>query len=133
MGDKRYRLVRTAAALADLSAIRDYTLQNFGEAGWRSYTALLRQSFTDIRNYPYRPGSKERPEIGEGVRSYHISHSRTRAQAGVKAARHFLLYYLPQEADIVISRVLHEARDLARHIPEDDIERAKAFRPTRDG
>jgi len=129
MGEKQYRLVRTAAALSDLSAIRDYTLQNFGEAVWRSYTALLRQSFKDIRNDPYRLGSKERPEIGQGVRSYHISHSRTRAQADVKAARHFVLYYLPQEVDIVISRVLHDARDLARHIPEDDIERAKASRP----
>jgi len=90
----------------------------------KAYSALLRQAFKDVREDPVRPGSKERPEIGPGVRSYHISLSRERAGSRIKAPRHFLLYYLLSKDIVVLSRILHDSRDLARHVPDDHLKQA---------
>jgi toxin ParE1/3/4 len=38
---------------------------------------------------------------------------------GVKATRHFLLYRSREEPLIEVGRVCHDARDLARHVPEE--------------
>lgn len=127
MPGERYRLIRSAIADADIAEIRAYTLKTHGHEAFKIYTRLLRQAFKDILADPYRPGSKERPEIGEGVRSYHIGLSRERAASPVKSPRHLILYYLRTEYEIAVSRVLHDSRDLARHIPRTDIDRAEAF------
>lgn len=124
MAGSSYKLVRTATADADIAAIRDYTLKTHGKDAAKAYNALLRQAFKDIRADPIRPGSKERPEIGAHVRSYHIALSRGRAGSTVKSPRHLVLYFLPKADEIVVSRVLHDARDLARHVPRADVERA---------
>jgi toxin ParE1/3/4 len=38
---------------------------------------------------------------------------------GVKAPRHFLLYRRRDEGVIEVARVIHDARDLTRHLPEE--------------
>lgn len=116
-----YALTLAGPARTDLREIRAYTLETFGRAAADAYDALLRQAFKDIREDPYRPGSKARPEIGETARSFHSSLSRKRASSDVKTPRHFVLYFLPREDEVIVSRVLHEARDLARHVPSDPI------------
>ena len=62
----------------------------------------------------------ERPEIMiEGARAYHLEFSRGRVKGqGVKAPRHFLLYRR-YERVIEVGRVIHDARDLTRHLPEE--------------
>lgn len=110
-------LVLAGPARNDLLEIRAYTLKTHGRAAADAHDALLRQALKDVRNDPHRPGSRERPEIGEGVRSFHISLSRKRAASDVKAPRHFVLYFMPSENEVVVSRVLHDARDLPRHAP----------------
>ncbi len=131
MPEKIYTLIRTAKADSDIAEIRDYTIKNHGPRAAKAYNALLRQAFKDIRGDPFRPGSKERPEIGANVRSYHISLSKFRAESDVKSPRHFVLYYLPKENEIVISRVPHDSRDLARHVPREDIDRAEDVKAKR--
>ncbi len=86
-----------------------------------SYDTLLRQAIYDVREDPYRLGSKSRPEISKNIRSYHITLSRSRAGGAVKKPRHFILYFLPNENEVVISRVLHDSRDILRHIPEEHL------------
>ena len=63
----------------------------------------------------------ERPEVMiEGARTYHLSLSRRRvSRPGVKEPRHFLLYRLRGEGVIEVARILHDGRDLQRHLPED--------------
>ena len=57
--------------------------------------------------------------MSKGARTYHLELSRTRMTGqGVKEPRHFLLYRRRPDGVIEIARVLHEARDLARHLPE---------------
>jgi toxin ParE1/3/4 len=56
----------------------------------------------------------------EGARTYHLSFSRSRAAGpAVKEPRHFLLYRLRDDGVIEVARILHDGRDLQRHLPED--------------
>ena len=126
-----YNLVRTTKAESDLKEIRDYTIKTHGPEAAKAYNALLRQAFKDIRDDPFRLGSRERPEIGANVRSFHISLSKIRAESDIKSPRHFILYFLPKENEIVVSRVLHDSRDLDRHVPREDVDRAQDFKDKR--
>lgn len=85
-------------ARRDIAAILKRSIREFGEAASVRYRALIRQALTDIEADPERPGSKERPEIM------------------IKGATHLS----PAIADgvIEVARVLDEARDLMRHLPE---------------
>lgn len=105
------------AARADLVSIQNYTRTHHGSDGATAYGALIRQAFKDIHADPYRPGSKERPELAPSVRSYHVAISRDRAPHRIKRPRHVILYHLPKADEIVVLRVLHDSRDLARHLP----------------
>lgn len=116
----RYRL--SAAAQTDLVDILARTHENFGDAARKRYEALVVTALRDIASRPDRPGSIERPELGKGVRSWHLKLSRERARthAGiVRRPRHLLIYRT--EADvIVVGRVLHDAMELAKHLDTAD-------------
>ena len=105
----------------DLSGVMEWTVKEFGARAARRYDALIKQALKDIAADPERPGSKERPEIMiEGARTYHLSLSRSRVSGpGVKEPRHFLLYRRRDAGVIEVARILHEGRDLQRHLPED--------------
>ena len=119
------KLSITHPARSDLTDIRRYTIDRYGRAGADGYAALLKQAIRDVWEDPFRPGSRERPEIGASIRSYHIARSRERAALAVKSPRHFILYFLPHDNEVVISRVLHDSRELARHIPDDHMKKAR--------
>lgn len=129
---RSYSLALTGPAREDLLEIRAYTLETHGRAAADAYDALLRQTFKDIRDDPYRPGSKDRPEIGENIRSFHTALSRKRASSDVKSPRHFVLYFMPSENEVAISRILHDARDLAHHVPGQHRDRARNFKGQRE-
>lgn len=98
----------------------DRSSEEFGERAALRYDALIKQALRDVRDNPERPGSKERPEIMvDGARVYHLSFSRSRVgRPGVKEPRHMLLYRLLGDA-IEVARILHDAEDLERHLPEE--------------
>ena len=127
------RLDITDPARTDLGGIRKHTLDRYGARGLAAYTGLLKQALRDLREDPLRLGSKARPEIGANIRSYHIRSARVRAGANVKSPRHFILYFVPDEETITISRVLHESSDLPRHLPESHREAARKAAPVRKG
>ena len=64
------------------------------------------------------PGSIERPELGNGVRSWHLrlskDHVASSSAGVVQRPRHFLIYRR-EPALLVVGRVLHDAMELARH------------------
>jgi toxin ParE1/3/4 len=67
---------------------------------------------------PERPGSFNRPEIIEGARTYHLRFSRENVTGDrVEVPWHLLLYRRRNNA-IEVARVLHDAQDLKRHLPE---------------
>ena len=114
------RLDIAGPARRDIAALLKTSLREFGEAAAIRYKALLNQALTDIEADPERPGSKELPEIMiAGARVYHLSFSRTRvAGTRVGEPRHFLLYRV-WKGRVEVARVLHNSRDLDRHLPDD--------------
>lgn len=113
-----------AAAGADIVGLLAWTHEQFGEAARRRYEALLSTALHDIAADPRRPGSAARPELGPDLRSYHLRYSRIRARragATVSQPRHLILYRPEPGNVIAVIRVLHDAMELERHLPPEDI------------
>jgi plasmid stabilization system protein ParE len=74
-------------------------------------------------NVQNSPGSQERPELGKGVFVYHVRFSHKRAQSRfgpVGNPRHFAVYRSRGNRTVIeIIRILHDSRNLARHVPHD--------------
>lgn len=116
----RYQVRVTGAARRDMIDIMHWSLKEFGEDAALRYDALMTQALRDVADDPERPGSQQRPELAEGVLIYHLRFSRDRARSAlgiVKQPRHFVVYRR-RDRTIDVLRVLHDARDLQRHVPE---------------
>jgi toxin ParE1/3/4 len=115
----RYRL--SQAAQADIVDILAWTHERFGEAARLRYENLIVTALRDVASQPDRSGSIARPELGAGVRSWHLRLSRDHVKPRVEIVRrprHFLVYSF-QPALVVVGRVLHDAMELARHLDPD--------------
>ena len=73
-----YRL--SGPAKADIVKILAWTERQFGQAARVRYATLITAGLRDISSHPDRIGSIPRPELGEGVRSWHLSLGRERAR-----------------------------------------------------
>jgi toxin ParE1/3/4 len=112
----RYRL--SEAAQGDVVNILAWTQEQFGEAARLRYESLIVAALRDVASQPERPGSLARPELGVGVRSWHLRLSRGHVKPGVdvvRRPRHFLVYRFEPDL-VVVGRVLHDAMELARHL-----------------
>ncbi len=110
----------SAAAQADIVELLARTHERFGELARSRYEHLLVTALGDLAVDPDRIGTVKRPELGEGVRSYHLRHSRDRARHEngiVRRPRHLLLFRLARPDLIGIGRVLYDAMELERHLP----------------
>ena len=116
----QYQFARSARAdIVDLLAL---TEANFGGIARLRYERLLATAVQDIAAEPDRIGSVPRPVLGQGVRSYHLRHSRERARTEhgiVLRPRHLLLYRHLRTNLIGIGRVLHDAMEIDRHLPKE--------------
>ena len=115
----RYRL--SAAAQGDFVSILAWSHGQFGEAARLRYESLIVAALRDVASEPDRPGSLARPELGAGVRSWHLRLSRHHVEPGVEVVRrprHFLVYRA-EPVVVVVGRVLHDAMELARHLDRD--------------
>lgn len=115
----RYRL--SQAAQGDVLDILAWTHEQFGEAARLRYESLIVAALRDVAGQPDRPGSLARPELGAGVRSWHLRLSREHMNPGlgvVRRPRHFLVYRT-EPGLVVVGRVLHDAMEVARHMGPD--------------
>jgi toxin ParE1/3/4 len=112
-----YRLSR--AAEADIIDLLAWIHDQFGEQARQRYEKLIAAAIRDIAKEPTRSGSVERPELGIGVRSWHLRGSRYH-NAGdvVRRPRHFLIYRVENDL-LIIGRILHDAMELHRHVDAD--------------
>ncbi|MDZ7591565.1 MAG: type II toxin-antitoxin system RelE/ParE family toxin [Rubrivivax sp.] len=112
----RYRL--SEAAQGDILNVLAWTHEQFGGAARLRYESLIVAALRDVASQPDRPGSLARPELGAGVRSWHLRLSREHMEAGmevVRRPRHFLVYRF-EPGLVVVGRMLHDAMELARHL-----------------
>ena len=112
-----YRL--SEAARSDVSEILHDTVQRFGVRQRRTYQGLMEQAAGMVAEAPDRGGSRQRSDLGSGIRSFHIE----LAAARRGAAAH-VLYYRINESDpalprVLILRVLHQAMEPGRHLTGD--------------
>jgi len=110
----RYRL--THSAQADIVSILTWTHDQFGEEARKRYEALIATAIKDAATRRGEVGQTVRPELGEGVFSWHLVQSRTRSPGGtVHRPRHFLI--CRRDGDVLlVGRVLHDAMELRRHL-----------------
>lgn len=102
------------AAEADFENILARTADQFGEERARLYEDILRSAIASLREGPSIPGARPRPEVARGAYSLHAARNRRRP-------RHFILFHIAGETRILIVRILHDAMDLPRHLPPDDM------------
>ena len=113
----RYRISHVAAS--DIVDILTWSQEQFGEQARRHYEKLIATGIRDIAADPTRPGSDERPELGKGVRSWHLRGSRKHTTGGlVRRPRHLLIYRVEDDI-LLIGRILHDAMELHRHVDTD--------------
>lgn len=110
----RYRL--THAAQADIVEILAWSHEQFGKEARLRYEALIAGAIRDAASGQQGLGITPRPELGDGVSSWHLAQSRAHSTArNVRRPRHFLI--CRRDGDTVgIGRVLHDAMELLRHI-----------------
>lgn len=112
------RIRLSDAAQADVVDILVWTQEQFDAAARTRYESLIVAGLRDVAAQPDRSGSIERPELGAGVRSWHLRLSRNHpgtGAVGVRRPRHFLIYRVEFKL-LVVGRVLHEAMELAQHL-----------------
>ena len=93
-----YRL--TLKADDDLTGIHEYTIANFGLEQARDYLNGLHQRFGDLA---------ERPALGHGD---------DLLESGLRRYpyRSHVVFYMPENAGVLIVRVLHKSMDAPRHL-----------------
>lgn len=112
---KNYRL--THASQADIASILTWSQEQFGEEARRRYASLIVTAIRDASSEASGVSPTPRPELGDGVFSWHLAASRTHAPGGlVRHPRHFLICRFDDDL-LVIGRVLHDVMDLPQHIP----------------
>jgi toxin ParE1/3/4 len=113
------RVVLSPAARQDIRELLLWSLAKFGVDAAARYRELMIQASRDLEADPMRPGSRPRPELDESTRTYHLALSRSSVEGKrVKAPRHFILYRI-SPSRLEVARILHDSRDLVRHLPHD--------------
>lgn len=109
MSGPRYRLTRLAER--DLVDILRETGRQFGPLQQQGYADIIERAARMVAEQPDRPASRPRPDLAEGVRSFHLE----QAAGRLGAAAHVLYYIHDAEEGVIIVRILHERMDPVRH------------------
>ena len=112
-GVRPWPLRLTAAAEADFQGILRWTLEQFGKAQAHAYAETMSSALESLTAGPRVVGAKARNDIGNGIFALHV------ARRGRKG-RHFIVFRVGHDKDrdvIEVLRLLHDAMDLARHLP----------------
>ena len=106
----QWRIRLGAEAEKDFAQILKHTRDNFGDRQVAIYQSTLLETLALLESGPEVPGSVARGDILNGLRTVNV------ARRG-RRGRHFVMYRAAEEQVIEVLRILHDAMDLARHIP----------------
>ncbi len=112
MTTTRWKVRLGVEAEKDFVRILKYTADTFGEWQASIYKAKLTDAIAALESGPDAPGSVSRDEILPNLRSLHVARHR-------RGGRHFIMYRATTGQVIEVVRILHDAMDLARHIPRE--------------
>jgi toxin ParE1/3/4 len=105
-----WRLRLGVEAERDFVRILQNTKEKFGARQLGVYRETLLAALSALEAGPDAPGSVARDEILPKLRTLHVARNGRRG-------RHFILYRAAPGQVIEIVRILHDAMDLARHLP----------------
>lgn len=106
----------SAAADADFQQIVRWTEAHFGARQAFTYAGIVTETIAALMHGPNAPGGRVRADLGVRLHTLHVS-------SGKRRGRHFVLFRpRADESDRIIEvvRILHDAMDLASHVPPDD-------------
>jgi toxin ParE1/3/4 len=90
----------TGPARRDYEEIVSYTAETWGQRQAETYDAAILRALRELRTSPYR--GRPRDDVFPGCRS--------------RLIEHHLIYYVVEDTEINILRILHERQDPARHV-----------------
>ena len=104
----RFRLSR--AAEADLKKLLHFSAEYWGDEARARYAGLIRIAMQQIASDPKGRGTRDRNELSQGLRSFHLRHTRIDDDPLIAVGRpvHVLFYRAEGAGLIEIVRVLHE-------------------------
>ena len=111
----RWTIRLAKAAENDFAEIVDWTTRHLGEQQALIYADHLIAAIGELDAGPSQHGVLGRDEIRKGLFTLHMAR-------GGRKGRHFILFRVG-DADvrvIDVIRILHDAMDLPRHLPEPD-------------
>ena len=110
----RFRLSRRAEVdIADAVATSE---RRWGSETKIRYQAPLAAALRKVAADPRGMTTRDRSELAEGIRSYHIRHARGYSDTKVRHPVHVLYYRVVAPDLIEVVRVLHERMEPSRHI-----------------
>lgn len=113
----RYRLSKPAKA--DIASVLRTSETMHGAQARIRYRALVTAALRRIAADPTDLSTVDRSELLEGVRSFHIRHSRTESrEAPVGDPVHVIFYRAVGPGLVEIVRVLHERMEPSRHLDD---------------
>jgi toxin ParE1/3/4 len=104
------------AAQRDIEHILTESEVNWGTSARRRYATLIMAAVKRIAADAEARPSREHPDIGIGIRSFHMRHLRNTSGSAVKRPAHILFYRRIDSGPLEIMRILHERMDPAHHI-----------------
>jgi toxin ParE1/3/4 len=105
-------------AKADIRKILVWSEEHFGHEAALRYQELIIQALRDLEADPGRVGVRQRVDLPTGVYSYDLVASRDRVvKSKVTSPRHIVIFRRLAEDMFEVLRILHDSRDLARHLP----------------
>jgi toxin ParE1/3/4 len=116
MAGPRWLVVLGADAERDFASILKWTTETFGERQARAYKEILLAAVRSLEDGPKTVGAKARDDIRAGLMCLHVAREGRRG-------RYFIMFRVIDKADsrvIQVIRILHDAMDLARHVPGED-------------
>lgn len=113
MARRRWQVRLTVEAEQDVVSIIAWTRRTFSASQARRYNETIIRAAAILANGPSALGSIARDGVRPGIRTLHI------ARSG-RAGRHLLVYRQAGDNLITVLRILHDAMDLAQHLPADD-------------
>lgn len=115
---RNLRLRLTAPARTDLHRILAISRRDFGAEAAVRYSDLIEAALDALMANAERAGVTARPDIAAEVKVYHLQRVRVRV-GRVRRPRHLILFKVIEPDLLVMSRILHDAIDLADHGPFD--------------
>ena len=105
----RWEVRLASKAEQDFFEIVQWSVVNFGQQQAVAYAETLSLAISALAEGPEVLGAKRRDEIGNGIRTLHVT------RQGRKG-RHFVVFRVGGASTIDVLRLLHDSMDLVRHV-----------------